>query len=101
SLFDEILEVTIEDEIDITLTEGFERLSKLFDNNTDGDNSSVISPIDGILKHGTDGNGNRLFVIDPININKQPVVYSDLDVKSNVNMFYVIIVVIFCLELFN
>ncbi|WP_146657031.1 hypothetical protein [Candidatus Hodgkinia cicadicola] len=81
SLFDEILEVTIEDEIDITLTEGFERLSKLFDNNTDGDNSSVISPIDGILKHGTDGNGNRLFVIDPININKQPVVYSDLDVK--------------------
>ncbi|WP_192572978.1 hypothetical protein [Candidatus Hodgkinia cicadicola] len=83
SLFDEILEVTIEDEdeIDMTLTEGFERLSKLFNNNTDEDNSSIISPIDGILKHGTDSNGNRSFVIDPININKQPVVYSDLDVK--------------------
>ncbi len=83
SLFDKILEVTTEDEdeIDITLTEGFERLSKLFDNNNDEDNSSVISPIDGILKHGTDGNGNRLSIIDPININKRPVVYSGLDVK--------------------
>ncbi len=83
SLFSEIIEVIIEDEdeVDMTLTGGFERLSKLFDNNTDGNNSSIISPIDGLLKHGTDGNGNRLSIIDPKNINQHPVVYSNLDVK--------------------
>ncbi len=83
NLFDKIIEVTIEDgdEIDMTLTEGSERLSKLFDNNPDRDNRSVISLIDGLLKHGTDGNGNRSLIIDPKNINKHPVVYFNLDVK--------------------
>ncbi len=67
SLFDGILEVSIEDrdEIDMTLTKSFKRLSRLFDNNIDGDNSSVVSPIDGLLKYETDSNGNRLFIIDP------------------------------------
>ncbi len=67
NLFDGSIEVTIEDEVDMTLTEGFERLSELFDNISDRDNRSVVSPIDGLLKHGTDGNGNRPFIIDPKN----------------------------------
>ncbi len=53
------------DKIDMTLTKGFKRLSRLFDNIIDEDNSSIVSPIDGSLKHGTDSNGNRLFIIDP------------------------------------
>ncbi|PIM96055.1 DNA-directed RNA polymerase subunit beta' [Candidatus Hodgkinia cicadicola] len=87
NLFDGILEVSIEDEDededenDMALTEGFERLSKLFDNSIDDDNISIISPIAGLLKHGTDSNGNRSFIIDPKKINEYPVVYSDLDVK--------------------
>ncbi|PIM96013.1 DNA-directed RNA polymerase subunit beta' [Candidatus Hodgkinia cicadicola] len=81
--FDSISENIVEDEdvIDMTLTEDFERLSKLFDNNVDENNSSIISPIDGLLKHGVSGNGNRSFVIDPIKTNEKPIVYSDLDVK--------------------
>ncbi len=83
NLFDSILEFTIkdEDEIDITLTEDSERLSKLFDNHVAENNTSIINPIDGLLKHGINGNGNRSFVIDPINNNKRPIVYTNLDVK--------------------
>ncbi len=82
-LFDSILEVSIKDkdEINMTLTEGFERLSKLFDNNVIEHNASIISPIDGLLKQGTNDNGNRSFIIDPIKANKRPIVYSDLDIK--------------------
>ncbi len=53
SLFNGILEVSTEyrDKIDMILTEGFKRLSRLFDNIIDDDNSSIVSPIDGSLKH--------------------------------------------------
>ncbi len=65
----------------MTLTEGLKRLSRLFDNIIDEDNSSIVSPMDGSLKHGTDSNGNRLFIIDPKTINKHPIIYSGLNVK--------------------
>ncbi len=83
NLFDGILEISIEDEdeIGVILAESFERLSKLFDNTTDEDNSSLISPIDGLLKYGTDNDGNKLLIIDPKKPNNRPVLYSDLDVK--------------------
>ncbi len=67
SLFDGTLEVSTEDrdEINMTLTWGFKRLSRLFDNIIDENNGSIVSSIDGLLKHRTDSNGNRLFIIDP------------------------------------
>ncbi len=68
-------------EVDTTLSEGFERLSKLFDNNVAEDNRSIVCPTNGILRYGTDGNGNRTFVIDPVKLDEKPVVYSGSDVE--------------------
>ncbi len=50
------------------MTEGFERLSKLFDNSIAKDNSAVICNTDSVLRYGTDGNGNGMVVIDPIEV---------------------------------
>ncbi len=67
-------------ETDTTLSEGFERLSKLFDNNVVEYNTSIICPTNGILRYGTDDNGNRMFIIDPVKFDEEPMVYLSLDV---------------------
>ncbi len=81
--FNVFFEVPIESGIGIdeVLTEGFERLARLFDNSIVESNTSVICPTDGVLKYGTDNNGGKLFVIDPVIINKKPIIYSNLNVK--------------------
>ncbi len=65
----------------ITLTEGFKRLSKLFDNSIAEDNSSVICNTDSVLRYGTDGNGNGMVVIDPMRLDEWPLMFSDVNVE--------------------
>ncbi len=64
-----------------TLIEGFERLSKLFDNSIAEDNAAVICGTDSVLRYGTDGNGDETFVIDPVRLDEWPLVFSDVNVK--------------------
>ncbi|PIM95076.1 DNA-directed RNA polymerase subunit beta' [Candidatus Hodgkinia cicadicola] len=64
-----------------TLIEGFERLSKLFDNSIAEDNAAVICGTDSVLRYGTDGNGDETFVIDPVRLDERPLVFSDVNVK--------------------
>ncbi|PIM96952.1 DNA-directed RNA polymerase subunit beta' [Candidatus Hodgkinia cicadicola] len=82
-LFDMFSEPLSDDsiEIDTTLSEGLERLSMLFDNNVVEDNTSIVCPTNGILRYGTDGNGNRMFIIDPVKLDERPVVCSGSDVE--------------------
>ncbi len=67
------------------MTEGFERLSKLLDNSIAEDNNSVICNTDGIPRHGTDGNGNGIFIIDPMRLDERPLIFSGVNVGSFVN----------------
>ncbi len=69
----------------VPLTEGFDRLSKLLDNNIAEDNSSVICNTDGISRHGTYGDGNGIFVIDPMRLDEWPLIFSGINTDLFVN----------------
>ncbi|PIM95792.1 hypothetical protein [Candidatus Hodgkinia cicadicola] len=69
----------------ITLTEGFERLSKLLDNSIAEDNNSVICNTDSIPRYGTDGNGNGIFIIDPMRLDEWPLIFSGVNVGPFTN----------------
>ncbi len=69
----------------VPLTEGFDRLSKLLDNSIAEDNSSVICNTDGISRHGTDGDGNGMFVIDPMRLDEWPLIFSGINTDLFVN----------------
>ncbi len=64
-----------------TLVEGFERLSRLFDNSIAEDNAAVICGTDSVMRYNTDGNGDKTFVIDPVRMDEWPLVFSDVYIK--------------------
>lgn len=64
-----------------TLTEGFERLSKLFDNSIAEDNAAIICGTNSVLRYSTDNNGNETFVIDLVRMDEWPLMFSDVNVK--------------------
>ncbi len=43
-------------------------------------NTSIICPTNGIPRYGTDDNGNRMFIIDLVKFDEEPVVHLSLDV---------------------
>ncbi|PIM96092.1 DNA-directed RNA polymerase subunit beta' [Candidatus Hodgkinia cicadicola] len=83
NIFDILFEVVVccGDDSKPTLVEGFERLSRLFDNSIAEDNAAVICGTDSVMRYNTDGNGDKTFVIDPVRMDEWPLVFSDVYIK--------------------